>query len=77
MDTYTLKDMAVDTSSTITHIDYSDTTLVKRLNALGIRVGARAYIVRRGMWNGPIQLRVGTTDVIMRIGPAAQDAHTD
>ena len=71
MDTYTLKDMAIDTYSYITHIDYSDVTLVRRLAALGIRVGARVYIVRKALLGSPIQLRVGTTSIAIAAGPAA------
>lgn len=37
-----------------------------RLNALGLRVGKRVELVRRAQFQGPLHIRIGTTDIIMR-----------
>lgn len=37
-----------------------------RLAALGFRVGKRLEIMRRGCCSGPLHIRLGTTDVMMR-----------
>lgn len=40
--------------------------LHQRLNALGFRVGKRIELVRRARFQGPLHVRLGTTDVILR-----------
>ncbi|MDO8332257.1 MAG: FeoA family protein [Fluviicoccus sp.] len=42
-----------------------------RLSALGLRVGEMIEVVRRAPFAGPLHLRIGTTDVIMRRQDAA------
>lgn len=42
-----------------------------RLSALGLRVGELIEVVRRAPFAGPLHLRIGTTDVIMRRQDAA------
>ncbi len=37
-----------------------------RLAALGFRVGKRLEVMRRGCCTGPLHVRLGTTDVILR-----------
>lgn len=49
----------------ITHIA-ADEALHHRLWAMGFRIGREVRMVRRAWFTGPLQLRVGTTDVIMR-----------
>ncbi|MDR2220693.1 MAG: ferrous iron transport protein A [Methylobacillus sp.] len=49
----------------------AETGLHQRLNALGFRVGKRIELVRRAQFHGPLHVRLGTTDVIMR----ASEAH--
>lgn len=44
----------------------ADETLHHRLTALGFRVGREIQLVRRGWFRGPLQLRIGTTELIMR-----------
>ena len=43
-----------------------DESLFNRLSALGFRVGKTIRIIRRANFNGPLQVRLGTTDVILR-----------
>lgn len=42
-----------------------------RLSALGLRVGQLVEVIRRAPFAGPLHLRIGTTDVIMRRQDAA------
>ena len=43
-----------------------DLPLRQRLAALGLRPGRTVRLVRRGALAGPLHLRLGTTDVILR-----------
>ena len=40
--------------------------LYRRLTALGLRVGKHVRILRRGRFAGPLHIRVGTTDLMLR-----------
>jgi ferrous iron transport protein A len=40
--------------------------LEQRLQALGFRVGKKISIVRKAWLGGPLHVRIGTTEVIMR-----------
>lgn len=44
----------------------SDPDLSRRLEALGLKVGQLVRVIRRAPLSGPIQVRVGTTDIILR-----------
>ncbi|NOS98097.1 MAG: ferrous iron transport protein A [Methylotenera sp.] len=44
----------------------AEESLFHRLTALGFRVGKPLSIIRRANFNGPLQVRLGTTDVILR-----------
>lgn len=46
--------------------------LRRRLVALGLKPGNEIRIVRRGMFTGPLQVRIGTTDIIIRRCDARQ-----
>jgi len=46
--------------------------LFHRLSALGFRVGKPLSIIRRANFNGPLHVRLGTTDVILRSTEAAR-----
>ena len=41
-----------------------------RLAALGLRVGKRVRLLRRGRFAGPLHIRVGTTDLMLRFTDA-------
>lgn len=47
-----------------------DEELSRRINALGIRIGATLTILRQATFNGPIHIRVGTTELMMRVTQA-------
>jgi len=40
--------------------------LFHRLTGMGIRVGKTVTIVRRGKFSGPLHVRIGTTDIMLR-----------
>jgi ferrous iron transport protein A len=42
-----------------------------RLAAMGFRVGSRVQLMRSGAMNGPLHVRIGSTDIIMRRSDAA------
>ncbi len=43
-----------------------DTGFQYRLSALGFRTGKSLKVIRIAPFNGPLQLRIGTTDVMLR-----------
>ena len=51
---------------------HSAENLAQRLSALGFRAGKPLQVMRRGALSGPLQVRLGTTDVILRLSEAAQ-----
>ncbi len=57
--------------ATITAIN-ADTALLHRFSALGFRVGKQLEVIRHGIFNGPLHIRIGTTDVIVRKHDAKQ-----
>ena len=40
--------------------------LRRRLVALGLKPGNRIEMIRKGLFTGPLQVRIGTTDIIIR-----------
>lgn len=48
----------------------ADQGLHQRLNALGFRPGKRLEVIRQAAFNGPLQIRIGSTDVIIRLQDA-------
>lgn len=49
-----------------------DRGLRHRLQALGLRQGQRVQVLRRAWWSGPIHLRVGMTELMLRRSDAAR-----
>ncbi len=45
--------------------------LRRRLAGLGLRLGIRVKVMRRSPFNGPLQIRIGHTDLILRPADAA------
>jgi ferrous iron transport protein A len=50
----------------------ADEALHHRLIALGFRIGKPVTLIRLGRFQGPLQVRVGMTDVILRRSDAAK-----
>ena len=43
-----------------------DDGLRARMFALGVRAGREVAVIRRAAWGGPLHVRIGTTDLVMR-----------
>ncbi|HYD33413.1 MAG TPA: FeoA family protein [Methylophilaceae bacterium] len=52
-------------SATIQAIN-AEESLAQRLAALGFRMGKRIELVRCASFNGPLHVRIGTTDILLR-----------
>ena len=50
----------------------TDDALRQRLMALGFRVGKHVMVVRKALFSGPLQVRIGTTDILLRRIEAAK-----
>lgn len=50
---------------------HAEDELYHRLAAMGFRIGKRVQILRQGRFSGPLHLRIGTTDLMLR----RNDAH--
>jgi Fe2+ transport system protein FeoA len=51
---------------------HTDDALRQRLMALGFRIGKRIEIIRKARFSGPLQVRIGTTDILLRRNEAAK-----
>ena len=58
-------------SATITQLPL-DPDLRCRIQSLGLRIGRRVAVIRRACMGGPLQVRVGTTDLLIRPQQATQ-----
>lgn len=50
----------------IIHAINAEQGLHHRLNAMGFRIGKQIQLIRRANFNGPLHVRIGATDIIMR-----------
>lgn len=66
-----LSSLACGMRATITDI-HTDDALRQRLQALGLRAGKQVEVIRRASFGGPLQVRVGATDVLLRVSEAAR-----
>ena len=66
-----LSQLAIGEHATISAIE-AEESLYHRLSALGFRVGKTLSVMRRANFNGPLHIRLGTTDVILRDTEAAR-----
>ncbi len=62
---YNLQSGAFATISGIDAIN-ADQPLTQRLIALGFRVGKQIQVMRKASFNGPLHVRIGSTDIILR-----------
>lgn len=60
-----LSQLNIGGAAKITAIE-AEESLFHRLHALGFRVGKKLHVIRRANFNGPLHVRLGTTDVILR-----------
>jgi ferrous iron transport protein A len=51
---------------------HAEEALHLRLLALGFRTGKQVKLIRKASFSGPLQVRIGTTDVMLRRSEAAK-----
>ncbi len=68
-----LTSLAPGESATIVAIQ-TDEALRQRLLALGFRIGKRIELIRKASFSGPLQVRIGTTDILLRRNEASKIA---
>ncbi len=66
-----LSSLAPGICATIGDIHTED-ALRQRLLALGFRSGKTVEIIRKASFGGPLQVRIGTTDILLRLNEAAK-----
>ena len=64
-----LSTLAPGEPATIASI-HTEGLLHQRLMALGFRPGKRIEVIRRARFSGPLQVRIGATDILLRRGEA-------
>jgi len=45
---------------------HAEQALHQRLSAMGFRIGKKIELIRRASFNGPLHVRIGATDIILR-----------
>lgn len=50
---------------------HAEEQLFHRLAALGFRIGKKIELIRRASFNGPLHVRIGSTDIILRPAEAS------
>jgi ferrous iron transport protein A len=71
MSATTLAGLQAGDIATIVSI-HAEEALHLRLLALGFRTGKQIEMIRKASFSGPLQVRVGTTDVMLRRAEAAK-----
>lgn len=66
-----LSSLSPGMKGTITDI-HTDDALRQRLLALGFRAGKTVEIIRKASFGGPLQVRIGTTDILLRRNEATK-----
>ncbi len=51
---------------------HAEEALHQRLLALGFRTGKQIEVIRKASFSGPLQVRIGTTDVMLRRSEAGK-----
>ena len=51
---------------------HAEEALHQRLLALGFRSGKQIELIRKAAFSGPLQVRIGTTDILLRRSEAAK-----
>jgi ferrous iron transport protein A len=65
MPTSNLDSLETGKIATILHLE-NEPGLHQRLHALGFRYGRQIQMIRRGWLSGPLHVRIGTTEVMLR-----------
>lgn len=67
----TLASLLIGETATIVSI-HAEEALHQRLLALGFRTGKHIELIRKASFSGPLQVRIGTTDIMLRRTEAAK-----
>lgn len=51
---------------------HAEEALHQRLQALGFRSGKQIELIRKASFSGPLQVRIGTTDILLRRSEATK-----
>ncbi|MDP2827096.1 MAG: FeoA family protein [Sulfuricellaceae bacterium] len=73
MSTVRLSTLKPGESATIAAL-HTEEALYHRLAAMGFRIGKRIDLIRRAKFAGPLHVRIGTTDVMLRRSDAQRIA---
>ena len=65
----TLESLPTERSATIMSVAAGE-ALYHRLAALGLRIGKQVCVLRRAPFGGPLQIRVGMTEIMLRVEEA-------
>jgi len=65
MSAITLNTLSPGDVATIVSI-HAEEALYLRLQALGFRSGKQIELIRKASFSGPLQVRIGTTDIMLR-----------
>lgn len=71
MPAITLATLRPGDTATIVAI-HAEEALHQRLQALGFRSGKQISLIRKASFSGPVQVRIGTTDILLRRNEAAK-----
>ncbi len=71
MSTNTLASLRPGDNAMIVSI-HAEEALHQRLLALGFRNGKQITLIRKANFSGPLQVRIGTTDIMLRRSEAAK-----
>ncbi len=71
MSSITLANLHPGDTATIVAI-HAEEALHQRLLALGFRSGKQIELIRKASFSGPLQVRIGTTDILLRRNEAAR-----
>lgn len=66
-----LVDLCPGATATVASLVANNDGLRQRLEALGLRPGQSVQVLRRGNWSGPLHIRVGMTELMLRRRDAA------
>jgi ferrous iron transport protein A len=61
-----LADLAVGEVAVVKNLAFNNTAYVKRLQALGLRLGVEIKVVRKGLTGSPIHVSIHTTELAIR-----------
>jgi len=71
MPSITLAQLHPGDTATIVSV-HAEEALHQRLQALGFRSGKQIELIRKASFSGPLQVRIGTTDILLRRNEAAK-----